>query len=70
MSKLFNVHLKVSAALADLERLFTPDMKLTFVARHPTATERHVIVTNDDVGLRDLFAQEAVKEAADGGKSK
>lgn len=58
------LHLSIVNVICErLEPLFKPDMKLTVIARHPTAAERHVIVTNDEVaGLRDLLAREVVKE--------
>ena len=58
--ELLRVH--IANALDKLSKLFTPDMKLTFVARHPTAAERHVIVTEDDMqGLAQLLTTEAEK---------
>lgn len=36
-------------ALCDLEPLFVPGMKLTFIARHPTNPEAHVLVTGDTI---------------------
>jgi hypothetical protein len=55
---------RVAHALDKLSNLFTPGMKLTFVARHPTAPGRHVIVTEDDVpALADLLATEAASVA-------
>jgi hypothetical protein len=57
------LHAEASAALESLAKFFKPEMKLTFIARHPTAVERHVIVTNDDVtGLAQLLAAEAERE--------
>lgn len=38
----------VASALCDeIAPLFTPDMKLTLVARHPDNPECHLLVTND-----------------------
>lgn len=56
---------QIGSALAELSKLFKPDMKLTFIARHPTHKERYVIVTEDDLaGLASLLAAESAKEAA------
>lgn len=64
-TKLDNVHLEASNALGELARLFVPEMKLTFVARHPTSAECHVVVTNDDLTeLAKLIAKKAVTEEA------
>lgn len=36
-------------ALERLEKLFVPEMKLTFLARHPGDHEKSMVVTADDV---------------------
>jgi hypothetical protein len=62
--RLVHIHLAVADALGELAKLFKPDMRLTFVARHPDHAERHVIVSDDNTqGLADLFARKAREEA-------
>jgi bifunctional pyridoxal-dependent enzyme with beta-cystathionase and maltose regulon repressor activities len=43
-------HVKIANVLCDLEKLFKPEMRLTFIARHPTNPECHIVVTRDDMG--------------------
>lgn len=48
-SKLEQLQYEVSLKMIELEKLFTKDMKLTFIARHPTIKERCVVFTLDDL---------------------
>lgn len=51
--------LRVTDLLLKAEKFFTPDMKLTFIARHPTEVERYMIITADDLaGLIDVINHE------------
>ncbi len=52
------VHRKAAEALARLAADFTPEMRLTFVARHPANPECYVVVTDEpgDPGLAGLAA--------------
>ncbi len=62
-ARLDNVHIEVADALAELSRLFTPGMRLTFIARHPDHDERHVIVTDDDVkALAEMLKRKVKSE--------
>lgn len=59
------IHVRAAAALAGLTDLFTPDMKLTFIARHPDKPEAFVVLTEDDLrAIAATLVRQADKEAS------
>lgn len=55
------VRAPIAAALAKLEELFEPEVRLTFIARHPGKPDAYVIVSRDSQAAQDCF--EAIVEA-------
>jgi hypothetical protein len=61
-----HAHRCCSAALTELESLFSKDIKLTLIARHATKKGRELIVGNDDLAaVRDTLQQHIDKERSD-----
>ena len=59
-AKIQHVHFAVNDALIELEKLFVPGMKLTFIARLPGNDEADCLITNDTTeGIAALVARRA-----------
>lgn len=49
MSKLDQVQNVIVGHLLDIEKLFKPNVKLSFIARTPNDPERDILITGDDL---------------------
>jgi hypothetical protein len=46
------------------DELFAPDMKLTFIARHPTNSERELVISDDDMkAVAEVAIRSSKREA-------
>jgi hypothetical protein len=55
---------EVEQALNDLRPIFTPDVELTFVMRHPAHPECHMVVSNDDLSELSALLARVVEKSS------